>query len=120
MVILKSVLIAQDVQYVTSRVLPKAGSCTSPAVPLARTDAGLEAQICPKHLSEQSLTRNQNGAAEFTHRELVTASGPRGDPQTIVLMKGPGATTGDLDTRLGRTRVHVYLASALSHAGRPL
>ncbi|KAI4538844.1 hypothetical protein MG293_011111 [Ovis ammon polii] len=65
-----------------------------------------------------SLTRNQNGAAEFTHRELVTASGPRGDPQTIVLMKGPGATTGDLDTRLGRTRVHVYLASALSHAGR--
>lgn len=71
-----------------------------------------------QHLSEQSLTRNQNGAAEFTHRELVTASGPRGDPQTIVLMKGPGATTGDLDTRLGRTRVHVYLASALSHAGR--
>lgn len=64
-----------------------------------------------QHLSEQSLTRNQNGAAEFTHRELVTASGPR-VPQTIVLMKGPGATTGGLGHHLERTRVHVYPASA--------
>ena len=70
-----------------------------------------------QHLSEQSLTRNKNGGAEFTHRELVTASGPRGDPQTIVLMKGPGAATGDLHTRSGHTRVHVHSAASLSHAG---